>query len=101
MVEPPVKPVILEHEHFLQLLSCQWAGDRLAFEVPGAASLGVDQLKATAVRLLKEFQAPSINRSLKRTHRSTILTQRNYDRRRSDDIDDRALLLQHRQRIRN
>jgi len=47
------------------------------------------------------LEPPSIDRSLKRTHRSTILAQRNYDRCRADDIDDRALLLQYRQRIRN
>src|SRR6185295_14958476 len=101
MVEPPVKPVILEHEHLLQLLSRERAGGRLALEVPRAASFGIDQLKATAVRLLEELQPPPVNRSLKRADRSTIITQREHDRRRSNHIDDRALLLQYRQRIRN
>src|SRR4029078_6551911 len=57
MVETPVEPVVFKHEYFLQLLSGERAGSCFAFEVPGAASFRVDQLKSTTLSLLKELQS--------------------------------------------
>src|SRR5215212_5848242 len=100
MIEPPIEPVILQREHFLQLPASERSRYRLSFEVPGAIRFRIDHLKLTTTHLLKELQPPPINSSLKCTHRSTVNAQRNDDRRRPNHIDDRALLLQRGQRIR-
>src|SRR6185369_11212707 len=91
MVEAPVEPVILEDEHLLQFFSGQRSASRFAFEVPGAPGFRVDQLDSATVSFLKELQSPSLDCSLKRTHRTPVITKHDHDRRRSHQIDDRAL----------
>src|SRR5688572_416883 len=78
MIEPPVEPVVFEHKNLLQLTSSERSGDRFAFEVPGAAGFGIDQLERVVRRfvifLSKELQPPPVNRSLERAHRAIVFT---------------------------
>ena len=74
MIDAPVEPEVFKDKDLLQLTPGEWSIGGLAFEVPGTACFGINQLKLriALVFLMKKLKPPALYSSFEGAHRTIV-----------------------------